>query len=172
MARLCPRRMAREVYLDLKTEGVRLAAWAHSHSRRRTYRFPFRVRPVLRLPADSLLPGQMPTHEANLSALPKAVISVPISTSNMAAPMMSMPGRVQSSCSTGRSSSKPSSNWASNLSCVLPVPQCGASTQSTRRYDTHSVLPAGHQIFPCAVPVGVCRRIATPHGAIGLQSAP
>jgi hypothetical protein len=32
----------------------------------------------LRLPALSLLPGQMPTHEASRSALPNAAMSAPI----------------------------------------------------------------------------------------------
>jgi len=42
-----------------------------------TYRFPFHAPPVLRLPADSLLPGRTPTHEASLSALPKTLMPVP-----------------------------------------------------------------------------------------------
>lgn len=36
-----------------------------------------RTRPDLRLPADSLLPGQMPTQEAKRSAVPKAYRSNP-----------------------------------------------------------------------------------------------
>ena len=69
--------------------------------------------PDLRLPADSLLPGQTPTHEAKRSALPKSSISAPISTSSIAAPIWSMPGIVCISASVSRSDSSPSSNRAS-----------------------------------------------------------
>ena len=50
--------------------------------------------PALGLPTDSLLPGHMPTQEANLCALPNTLMSEPISTSSMAAPIRSIPGKV------------------------------------------------------------------------------
>lgn len=51
--------------------------------------------------------GQMPTQEARRSALPKASISLPISTNNMAAPMRSMPSKVCNNTSQLRSLSNP-----------------------------------------------------------------
>ena len=62
--------MTKDSNLAFSAQRVRAAAWANSHSSRRTQALPRRMRPLLRLPALSLLPGQMPTHEASRSALP------------------------------------------------------------------------------------------------------
>ena len=45
------------------------------------------IKPDFRLPADSLLPGQIPTQEARRSTEPKTSMSSPISTNSMAAPI-------------------------------------------------------------------------------------
>ena len=62
----------------------------------------------------SLLPGQTPTQEARRSGLPKTSMSAPISTSSMAAPMRSTPGKVCSSARVLRSLSSPLRRRASN----------------------------------------------------------
>lgn len=89
---LCPLRMASTSNLAYSAQRVLAAAWANSHSSRRTQALPRRMRPLLRLPVLSLLPGQLSTHEASRSALPKTVMSAPISTNIIVAPGMSMPG--------------------------------------------------------------------------------
>jgi hypothetical protein len=94
-------RMASDSNLALNAQRVRAAGCANSHSSRRTQALPRRMRALLRLPAFSLWPGQMPSHEASRSTLPKLSMSAPISTSSMAAPRGSLPGMVCNSSDCG-----------------------------------------------------------------------
>jgi hypothetical protein len=50
------------------------------------------MRLLLRLPPDSLLPGQMPAQEASCETLPNTLISTPISAMIPAAGFPSTPG--------------------------------------------------------------------------------
>ena len=57
----------------------RPAAWPASTSAMRSHLEPWRVRPERCLPADSLLPGHMPAHDARCPAVGKRDMSAPIS---------------------------------------------------------------------------------------------
>ena len=74
--------------------------------------------------------GQMPTQEARRSALPKASISLPISTNNMAAPMRSMPSKVCNNTSQLRSLSNPVSKCWSNRAMRCSVSSICSSNGS------------------------------------------
>ncbi len=92
------------------------------------------TRPDLRLPADSLLPGQMPTQEARRSALAKTSISAPISTSSNAAPMRSTPGRVCNNASTAADLRARRADGPRNGRRAPPDPRCAASVHRARRW--------------------------------------
>src|SRR6266545_5278329 len=75
-----PRRPAKRLYwLARYVSLVQLAACAASRSAARSHTSPLPVLPLLRLPALSLLPGQMPAQDARCAADGKWVRSVPIS---------------------------------------------------------------------------------------------
>lgn len=78
MARLCLRRITSDLYLPLNWELVLEAALAASQSTRRIALLPFRVRPILRFPALSLLPGHKPAQEARfeLRYISKGILSI------------------------------------------------------------------------------------------------
>ncbi len=52
------------------------------------------VRPVLRLPTDSLLPGQTPAHDASWPGVAKRDMSTPISAMTVSAVRLATPGMV------------------------------------------------------------------------------
>ena len=56
--------------------------------------FPLRVFPERRCPALASLPGATPAHAARRAAVPKRLISVPISATIISAPRRSTPGMV------------------------------------------------------------------------------
>ena len=63
--------------LSLSAQRLHAQTCANSHSKRRTQALPFLMRPLFRFPADSLLPGHMPTQLASRWALPKTLMSAP-----------------------------------------------------------------------------------------------
>lgn len=62
-----------------------LAAHAACVNTCRRHRLPLVVRPLVRLPALSLLPGQIPAHDAKCSAVGNGFMSMPISAITVSA---------------------------------------------------------------------------------------
>src|SRR6266540_6406063 len=75
-----PRRPRRRAYWeDRYVPFERAAAWAASTRATRSHLDPLRVFPDRCLPADSLLPGHIPAHEARWAEDPNLPMSTPIS---------------------------------------------------------------------------------------------
>src|SRR5260221_5215 len=79
VALLCELRSIRLEYLAARVLLVMRAVLAHSHRMKRMIELPWRVRPDLRLPALSLLPGLSAAQLARRSAHAKRLMSSPIS---------------------------------------------------------------------------------------------
>src|SRR5215469_17415389 len=95
MARCEPRLARTRSYLALKWDpffGVE--AQAHSTIVETKWRFPFRVFVLNFLPALSLLPGQMPDHDASLPSSSNGDMSGPISDKIDAEAVSPIPGMV------------------------------------------------------------------------------
>src|SRR5437660_919329 len=89
-----PRRLSKRRNVRPKHVGVFRAAQAHGTNTRRRERWPWRVRPFRRLPALSLLSGDIPAHDDKRVAEPKRLLSAPISAMMSRAVMLLIPGRL------------------------------------------------------------------------------
>src|SRR4051812_22677600 len=88
------RRTSRRYFADRYVPFVRVAAQAACTSALRSQALPFVVRPLLRLPALSLLPGHKPAHEASCCCVANRPMSVPTSATTTSATRRLIPGIV------------------------------------------------------------------------------
>src|SRR6185503_19115622 len=97
LARFLPRLLASRRYRADKYVCLVLAAAAAASPRApRSHRSPLRVRPEKCLPADSLLPGHMPAHDASCCGVGNRLMSAPVSAMRISASRSLTPGIVHS----------------------------------------------------------------------------